>query len=221
MEEKQNREVLVVPRSLFEGLRWFIPWDVVESQLSEISGNATWANREIAERSSSTVQIIPCGLLQNPSGEYCVQRRVKFTRSDLRSKISLTFGGHVDRPENSDDEDFLQLLLSTLYRELEEELGIRADNVNNIENIGVIVDPSSLLASRHVAFLFRVYIDSSIVTLADEEFSIRSKYIKDSFLKVKEITALRFELDPWSKIVFEEHLDPAYRPDGRQISLLN
>ena len=217
MKETEPREILVVPRNVFEGYHWFVPWDVVEPQLHDISINATWMEREIAEQSYSDVQIIPCGIIKNSSGEFCIQRRVKSTRWDLNSKITLTFGGHIDRVEQPQGSDFLQLLLLTLSRELEEELGIH--EIIAIERVGVIIDPSSLLASRHIAFVFQALIDSEVSPLAHEEFSVRSKY-SASFLATEEIAGLHSWLDPWSKIVFEEHLSPDSKVEGRQMSLI-
>ncbi len=217
MNENQTREILVAPRSLFQDYRWFVPWDVIEPQLRDISSNATWVEREIAEQSYSDVQIIPCGIIKNSSGEYCVQRRVKSTRPDLNSKITLTFGGHIDRVEQPQGTDFLRLLLLTLSRELEEELGVQ--EINNFENVGVVIDPSSLLASRHVAFVFQALVDSEVSPLAREEFSVHSKY-SASFLTAEKITGLLSLLDPWSRIVFEERLNPRSKPQGRQMSLI-
>lgn len=217
MTETQDREILVVPRNVFEGYHWFVPWDTIEPELNEISSNATWMDRRIAEQSTSDVQIIPCGIVKNPYMEYCVQRRVKSSRSDLNSKITLTFGGHVDKLDQSQISDFPQLLLLTLYRELEEELGIR--EVIDVENVGVIIDPSSWLASRHIAFVYQALIDTEVSPLAIEEFSVRSKY-SASFLATNEIADLHSSLDPWSRIVFEEHLDPTSKVEGRQMSLI-
>ena len=217
MKEKQTQEILVAPRGLFEGYRWFVPWDVIEPQLHNISNSVTWVDREIAEQSYSDVQIIPCGVIKNSSGEYCVQRRVKSTRPDLNSKITLTFGGHIDRVEQPRVTDFLNLLLLTLSRELEEELGVH--EINAVENVGVVIDPSSLLASRHVAFVFQALVDSEVSPLAREEFSVHSKY-SANFLTAEGIASLHSWLDPWSKIVFEEHLNPRSKPQGRQMSLI-
>ena len=217
MNVNSQQEILVVPRRLFADWLGFIPWDEFAHKLPSISLGATWLNRELAERSDDFVQIIPCGILHNASGEYCVQRRVKSTRSDLNKKITLTFGGHIDKDSQLQADGFLGLLLSTLRRELEEELGVKS--IHNISNVGLIIDPASLSASRHIAFVFQARVDSKISALATEEFALGSKY-NASFLKIHEISALRSFLDPWSKIVFEERLNPKDKPAGRQIGLM-
>ncbi len=209
------REILVVPRRLFEDYNWFVPWRDVEPRLTQIAENMTWERRESAELSYEMVQIIPSGIIRNPEGKYCILRRNASTRADLRSKITLTIGGHVDRVEGCNE--FLDLLSDTLLRELREELGI--STTIEIRELGLIIDPRSTISSRHIAFIHEVTTDSEISPLAIEEFSTRSKYTA-VFLLPEQLVELRSQMDPWSRLVLEEILAPACsRPEGRQFPL--
>ena len=162
-----TQEVLVVPRKIFEGHHSFLDWSFVEGILDELQTSHRWCQRNLAEVSTDWVQPIPCALIADGLGRYCVFRRIKDTRDDLKSKVTLVVGGHVDRLAKF--ESLRKLLLITLERELEEEVGLR--NSTEVRPLGLVIDNSSLLSSRHVAFLYRVTPSHAVVAKAADEFS--------------------------------------------------
>ena len=167
---KDSENILVIPRSIFGGYFSLVPWKIVLSKLNEIEQTRSWLPRREAEQSIEWVQPIPCAFIKNLEGHYCVLRRVMNTRADLKGRTSLLVGGHIDQIHGL--MPFEELLKKTLLRELEEEVGI----TSQIEPrpVGVIVDNSSVIASRHIAIVHEVIADK-IVPNAPEEFSKRSK----------------------------------------------
>ena len=211
-----NSTVLVVPRRIFDDYYSLIIWSDIQDKLDMIEESFTWLRRTDAERSTDWVQPIPCAFIRDGHGRFCTLRRVKNeARADLRLKASLIIGGHLDKTD--DHASFKEMLLSNLARELNEEVGIT--NIHPVP-IGVIVDNSSILASRHIAFVHEVTA-SVIYPRAPEEFSNRSK-LTGQFLSVADLTERRNELDPWSRLLFEEFIQPdGLHPKPRQRSFLD
>jgi predicted NUDIX family phosphoesterase len=156
-----------------------------------------------AESSEQWIQPIPVALLTNSLGEYCILRRTRENRRDLNDKLTLVVGGHVDRYE--DARDMTRLLEVTLTRELFEEVGLQSQVKPQL--VGLVIDNSSVMTSRHVAFVFQVGTDETVRANAPEEFARRSKY-SGRFLAFSELLQLRRQFDPWSALVIEDYLAP-------------
>ena len=211
-----DSSVLVVPRKLFDDYFSLIAWSDIQEKLDVIEKSFSWLQRADAERSTDWVQPIPCAFIRDSYGRYCVLRRVKIgTRSDLSQKASLIVGGHLD--ESDGHTTFREMLLANLSRELDEEVGLTDSHPSPV---GVIVDNSSILASRHIAFVYEVTA-SRIVPQAPEEFSNRSR-LTGQFLSASELMPLRGQFDPWSRLLFEEFIHPiGIHPEPRQRSFLD
>ena len=150
MNNTKVDEFLVFPRSIFDGVFSLLLWDTVQDQVDAIEDSFSWLDRPEAERSDDWVQAIPCALIRDDEGRCCVLRRINSdSRDDLRGKLSLIVGGHIDEKRESDS--FRLTVTFNLLRELAEEVGLFAQE--NPRPIGVIVDASSHAASRHVAFI--------------------------------------------------------------------
>ncbi|MDE2718765.1 MAG: hypothetical protein OXI33_17370, partial [Chloroflexota bacterium] len=145
----QTSDVLVFPREIFGSVFSLLPWESIQSHIDEIEESFSWLHRLEAEQSDDMVQAIPCVLIRDSEGRYCVFRRVKEDRTDLSKKLSLIIGGHID--QTADRDSFLSAMARNLSREIDEEIGIRAEEPPR--PVGVIIDGSSIVASRHVAFL--------------------------------------------------------------------
>ena len=207
--------VLVFPRLIFDDVFSLVPWDSIQAKIVEIEKSFSWLERLHAERSVNLVQAISCAFIRNSDGECCVLRRVQSSRSDLNKKLSLIIGGHID--ESHSHGSFHTAMSINLRRELEEEVGILL--VESPCPVGVIIDNSSIGASRHVAFLHEVTAEQVSVK-APEEFTTRSKF-SGEFMAGSELAERRDEFDPWSKLLIEEHICPeVVRPQPRQFSFL-
>ena len=159
--------------------------------------------------SADVVQAIPCVLVRDKENRYCVFRRVKEDRPDMSKKLSLIIGGHIDEAPNA--ESFIAAVSSNLIREIDEEIGIHPKEPPR--PLGVIIDSSSIVASRHVAFLHEM-VAEDVSTRATEEFSSRSKFTGE-FMDASWLGERHNEFDPWSRFVIEEYV----RPSGIQLKL--
>ena len=210
-----TNRVLVFPRAVFNDSFSLLPWDSIQARIEEIEDSFVWLERPDAERSTDWVQAIPCTFIRDSTGKCCVLRRVQSVRDDLSKKLSLIIGGHVDelpyRPT------FKSVMSLTLERELEEEVGITP--VTPPIPVGVIIDNSSIGASRHVAFLHET-VAEEVLTKAKEEFTTRSS-LTGEFIPASGLALRRDEFDPWSRLLIEEHICLGdIDPQPRQFSFL-
>lgn len=177
--------------------------------MHKLQSTHKWCIRHEAEKSTDWIQPIPCVLIKDFSGRYCAFRRIRKTRDDLRGKVSLVVGGHVDRPDRN--MPFLELLSLTLSREIKEEIEI--ERVPQMHPLGLVIDNSSIRSSRHVGFLYELSVTHTIVTTAPEEFSTYSK-ISGQFFSDMELGRFHAQMDPWSKLILEDFI----RPSGTRAS---
>ena len=198
-----DNRVLVFPRAIFSDEFSLLPWDSIQEQMGEIENSFSWLNRPDAEQSEDLVQAIPCAFIRDSDGRYCVLRQVQNLRKDLDRKLSLIVGGHID--DSHECGSFQTNMSSTLIRELEEEAGIlSADRPSR--PVGVIIDNSSIQASRHIAFLHEMPAER-VSLKAREEFMLRSK-VSGVFMDAVELAERRHEFDPWSRLLIEEYICP-------------
>ena len=212
----QPPEVLVFPREIFGEAYSLLPWESVQSRLDDIESSFSWLHRPAAERSEHLVQAIPCVIVRDSADRYCVFRRVTEGRKDLSRKLSLVIGGHADVAAEGDC--FLSAMSSNLIREIDEEIGIRLEEPPR--PVGVVIDGSSLVASRHVAFLHEI-IAEEVLTRAPEEFASKKSKYTGKFVSAAQLGDWRDKFDPWSRLVIEEYVCPdGVRPRPRQGALL-
>ncbi len=211
----QAPEILVFPRAIFGSAYSLMPWESIQPNLEEIEESFSWLRRPEAEESADVVQAIPCVLIKDKENRYCVFRRVMEDRPDMSKKLSLIIGGHIDEAPNA--EGFIAAVSSNLMREIDEEIGINPEQPP--QPVGVIIDGSSIVASRHVAFLHEM-VAEEVSTRAPEEFSSRSKFTGE-FMDASWLGERRNQFDPWSQFVIEEYVRPTgVQPKPRQHSFL-
>lgn len=224
---KAGETVLVMPRDVFDGhssfLRWASACDL-EDFLAKSAGSFKWMDRSDAETSPDWIQPIPSALVRDLNGRYYALKRSGKGRADMRRRIGLTVGGHVEPSDNHSSlslPELLHVLHDTLLRELKEELDI--ERVVSVRPIGLIFDLPSLplsrhtiALSRHVAFLSETIVDQPVRPQAHEEFTLRSRSSHvNRFLSVDELARHRRDLDRWSRIVFSDYLMPGlWAPEG-------
>ncbi|MYA60768.1 MAG: hypothetical protein F4X40_09510 [Chloroflexi bacterium] len=201
MSNTKAEEVLVFPRSIFNGVYSLLFWDAVQDQVDAIETSFAWLNRPEAEISDHWVQAIPCAVVRDDEGRCCVLRRIRGeSRDDLKGKLSLIIGGHID--EKRETASFRMTLTFNLLRELAEEIGLYPQQ--NPHPIGVIIDASSTAASRHVAFIHET--KANDVSLdAPEEFMLASKY-SGVFMDQTQLVEKIENFDPWSKMLIEDYV---------------
>lgn len=200
--------VLCVSRHCLEDWRQFTPWNSADSLLRAAESGMKWLPRSEAEASDDYVQPIPCALILGERDGYYVFRRIREGRADLRSRLSLVIGGHIDWESGS--RRFPQLVSSTLTREIAEEL--RTERPSVVRPVGIVVDHRSHESSRHIGVVHEVVVKGPVRPVAAEEFSLRSQDA-GRLCSAYELSTLRRRLDPWSSIIFDDYVAPTYAPD--------
>lgn len=209
------QEILVLPREHFHGLDGFVPWSRSRGLVDTATEHAKWMPRADAENSEQWVQPIPCAIFRDGSGRYCVFRQARQLRSDLSRRVSFIVGGHIDRI--FDGKSVSGVIEETVKREVSEEVGI--DLEPPLTPVGLVIDSSSVMASRHVGLVYEAVVNGEIKSSASDEFLVGSKY-NGKFLSVKSLSEFRSEFDPWSFILFSQYLGGGFSKDvGRQPTL--
>ena len=206
------QEILVLPRNCVHGLDGFVPWgDAIE--LADLPERyVCWMPRAEAEASEQWVQPIPCAIFRDSNGRYCVFRQPRQSRKDLSQRFSFIVGGHIDSDYRN--KPVYEIFRETAKREVLEEVGIDLDC--QLKPVGMVIDSSSMIASRHVGFVYEAIIDTKIKSLVADEFSVRSKY-NGQFFSVESLSRFRTKFDPWSFILFSQYLNGGFSMDvGRQ-----
>ena len=197
-----SQRVLVAPR-VDAVPDWVSGWPSL-AELTELGKKTAWMPRNRAELSDDWIQPIPCAVLQDYQGRYCLLRRKRRTSEGIRGRLSLVVGGHVDWA--AEPLDIELCLVESLKRELKEEIGLEDPDV--ITPMGVVADLHSTRASRHVAFVYQATVGETLdlTVLASEEFALRSKY-NLQFLSMSQLKRFNRQFDPWSSIILN-HLLP-------------
>ena len=222
--DNSGQEILVFPRQCISTSDRFVPEARMHRIVECIQKNCSWLPRDEAERSEDVMQPIPCALIRSRSSEYLVLRRVRETRSDLRERISLISGGHVDRPAGGEHSaatgSISSLLLTTLRRELDEELGVRGVAESEIAPVGLVIDHTSVAASRHVAFVYEAVVVEEVRAQAPEEYSLRRSKSNGVRYTAQALSEFHKKFDPWSTILFEDFVASSFAPKtARQIEM--
>jgi predicted NUDIX family phosphoesterase len=185
---------LCFPRLLTRGLGEFTPWDDLPEFLAEVNSRMKWVPRHEIERSADLVQPIPCGVFQDSSNNFLVLRRTPSHRHDLSTRLSLVVGGHVAPPDVEGSFPPLEnLLLLGFRREVLEELTV---SIRSFSPLGLVVDHSSLAASRHLGFVYRAFAEREVKVIEAKEYSQVGRFLPTSHLQM-----LADQLDPWSSIL--------------------
>ena len=201
-----KQDVLILPKKHFEGHYAFLNWDFAEERMSEMQSDYKWCNRVEAETSIDWVQPIPCAIIRDRQNRYCAFRRIQNTRHDLKGKVSLVIGGHIDKIEFPEKEPVINdLFLMTLLREIEEEISVEI--LSEAVPLGVVIDNSSVVSLRHIGILYEVSISNPIEVAATEEFSKRSN-MSGQFFSANDLLRYHAQMDPWSKLIFEDLIKP-------------
>ena len=209
------QEILVFPKKYVHGLDGFVPWTDAIKIVNSFESDIDWLPRTEAELSERWVQPIPSAIFRDTGGRYCVFRQARQHRNDLSRRLTFIVGGHIDRA--SQNRPTCEVFEETVKREVTEEVGVTLDC--QLKPVGMVVDASSIMASRHIGLIYEVAADGKLNSMAGDEFSIRSKY-NGVFLDMESLARRRAKFDPWSAILFTQYLSGRFSMDlGRQPGL--
>ena len=126
----------------------------IKDHSSHILTNHGYISRKLAETDPNYKQPIAYVLLANPllKKVYLYQRAIKdeeYNEKRLQGKYSIGVGGHIDL----EDGDKTNPLHDSLFRELEEELGISRNDISNLRVLGYINDDTNSVGQVHFGVL--------------------------------------------------------------------
>ena len=200
-QERLNGETLVLtfPRECAQGAGAFTPWREAGPVIERIATNMLWTPRPEAEVSPDLMQVIPCTTVRDPRGRYHTFLRVRDTRSDLRNRVSLLIGGHVE--PSPAEEDLEQLLAATLAREVGEELEARPPD--RTARVALVTDPEGPDGARHMAFVHESVFTGPVRPRPGGEFQKTSARAP---VNARNMLRLRDGMDPWSRTILDRHI---------------
>ena len=200
-ESDGERDVLVFPGRIVEGCGEFTPWADLTGIIPAIEREAVWMPRDRAEESGYWVQLVPCAVITEPGPACHAFRRITQRRPNLSSRISLVVGGHVERQDW--EGSLIRTVHFALRREMAEEL--KTGPVESLRTAGLIIDRSTERAARHMALAHEAAVTGPVEQRAPEEFRPDLDLDGTGF-RSKELLRFRPEMDPWSRIILDNHI---------------
>ena len=192
----KNETVLCIKKNLLPG-PWVQQKSVVPLGLDLFIKNCSAAgfefiNRADAENDTSCKQIIPYIVLQTADFKKTAIYNRQGSEQRLHDLWSVGIGGHINPIDmETQNDSFLQILITGMERELNEELDQRPKE-DHPNFMGVISEDVTDVGKVHLGAVFR------ILTNAPEKFVPGSELFQFAWEKTKNLDPLNLEL--WSKL---------------------
>lgn len=152
-----KRDVLFQNESAWNGLKQ-VKFD---DYLSLIQEHKEFLPRPLMEDDPQYKQIIPYLVFEHDNHFFMMQRRSNASEQRLQNKYSLGIGGHIRKEDMQTNS-----LFDWAHREFYEE--IHYQGTFTIEPIGILNDDTNAVGQVHIAFVFLLHGDSSVITIKDE-----------------------------------------------------
>jgi predicted NUDIX family phosphoesterase len=147
-----------------------------------------------AEINLSYKQLIPYAIIRKGDKLFVYERLVGGGEARLHGKISMGFGGHMNDIPNMNN--FNELLMENLERELKEELNITYIE-REIEIVGLINNELDDVGKVHLGILAIIDLDEEATVTVNEVDQLKGYWVTASYLLEKK----QFDrLEAWSQI---------------------
>lgn len=204
VKDKMQRQIMVVKNEILFSKNprreWLLPSSENYEEL--ILKNFEYMVRGEAEVNFDYKQPIPYGVLITSDKKVFVYKRwwssSNAWESRLHSKISLWVWWHIE----VEDKVWENLLKETLIREVEEEVNIKDEDIKDLKVLGYINYDSDEVSKVHFWVCYAILTNNTKTSLTDWELE------KWEFLWVQEIEKMisswEYDVEPWSKIIFDD-----------------
>lgn len=146
------------------------------------------------EEDPSYKQLISYCILENENDEILVYERLTGGgEARLHGLSSIGIGGHMNQ---LDDTQIEGVLLDNAARELEEEVGVKDVNPQNLNLIGFINDDDNEVGRVHIGLVFKLKVKTSEV-FVNETDTLKIEWKPENTL-MKDA-----EYESWSRIIIE------------------
>ena len=198
---KFDEQILVVKRdTLFDGetnaFNGFISKD--DNRYKEIVktfGEFEVNRRGDMEEDPSFKQLISYCIITNNDETLVYKRLEGGGETRLHGLLSIGVGGHMNDVE--DEADIDGKLRVNAARELEEEVGLSADDVKNIEVHGLINDDGNDVGKVHIGLVLKIDVEKDKV-INNEEDTIALEWVKNDVLETMS------PYESWSELIIRD-----------------
>ena len=198
---KFDEQILVVKRdTLFDGetnaFNGFISKD--DNRYKEIVktfGEFEVNRRGDMEEDPSYKQLISYCIITNNDETLVYKRLEGGGETRLHGLLSIGVGGHMNDVEAEADID--GKLRVNAARELEEEVGLSADDVKNIEVHGLINDDGNDVGKVHIGLVLKIDVEKDKV-INNEEDTIALEWVKNDILETMS------PYESWSELIIRD-----------------
>ena len=199
MSKIYNEDVLVVPRSIFEGVAYFQgfqkDFQLYMDRFFSEEGVTFFEDRNAAEDKPSLKQIIPYCVITHENKIAHYVRGSSGGENRLHAKGSIGIGGHINPVDMFGDFVDLDSYMAALEREVQEEVQIGGIKSHKI--IGLINDDNDAVGRVHLGIVHHIELDSD--TLSSKEDALAElKWISADDIKGEVFC----RLEPWSGFAF-------------------
>ena len=195
----KSESVLCIKRKRLPA-SWVQEKSVIPLELDVFDKNCSasgfkFINRPDAEKDPSYKQIIPYIILQTKDFEKTAIYNRQGSEQRLHDLWSIGIGGHINPVDMKiQNNSFLQILITGMERELDEEL-YRRHKKDHQRFIGVISEDITDVGKVHLGAVFR------ILTNSPEKFIPGPELFQFTWEKTDKVEHLNLEL--WSKLALE------------------
>lgn len=199
---KFDEQIIVVPRvTLFDNEKnafngFLSKNDEKGSNIFNALSQYDVKRRGDMEEDPEFKQLISYCLLENQSGEILVYERLSGGGEErLHGQSSIGVGGHMNDVVGADSIN--EVLRVNAQRELEEEVGLSAEDSQNMEYLGFINDDNNEVGKVHMGVVFKITVSSNDVE-SKETDTLRIKWIEKGKIESYD------DFETWSALILQD-----------------
>lgn len=199
---KFDEQIIVVPRAtLFDNEKnafngFLSKNDEKGSNIFNALSQYDVKRRGDMEEDPEFKQLISYCLLENQSGELLVYERLSGGGEErLHGQSSIGVGGHMNDVVGADSIN--EVLRVNAQRELEEEVGLSAEDSQNMEYLGFINDDNNEVGKVHMGVVFKITVSSNDVE-SKETDTLRIKWIEKGKIESYD------DFETWSALILQD-----------------
>jgi predicted NUDIX family phosphoesterase len=169
-------------------------------EISKFLEDAEFALRSNLEKDFAWKQVIPYVVVRDiETGDVLTYTRSTNGGEDrLHNKKSVGIGGHIDETEDTQELSNYDLLVSSMVREVREELGLNT-TPDNFKLLGIINDDTDEVGQVHIGIVYELIIGARKYNLNSGEQDI---LIERSWESIESLKAID-NLEAWSILALD------------------
>lgn len=175
--------------------------DAARATIEQLIGAGGFLLRDEAETREDLKQPIPyCLIVYSGVGGDLVlhysRAKEDTPEARLAGKRSFGVGGHIN-PVDTASEGTYEFYLNALYRELDEEFGIKKDMVQDLFTLGFVNDEENAVGRVHVGIVHAIVVNTT-------EFEPREKHLVDDRWDTIHEVLLEENLETWTVMIADK-----------------